>query len=412
MTHARELDLVAGKYALCGELGVGGSATVYEAEHALTGRRVALKILHRELGRHPQIQARFLAEARAAATVRHKNVVDIYDVGIDEHDVAYMVMELLSGETLAELLESRGPLPYPYACELMLQVLSALSAAHVAGIVHRDLKPTNVMVTHPEPDRPRVKVLDFGIAKGILDRSEDALADGALLGTPVYMAPEQVLGREVDARADVYAAGVLLYELLSGVRPASGASPMELLTAVVRGRHTPLAELRPDLPEALTEVVEDALAVDPDDRPQSASALGARLVPFVSWEYLPSMRSEVSAEPIPLVDVKRAPRFDSFPSEDTLHFDASAMTLSEDLLFEPKIPRAPSAPHLDAESFGLAPGTPLPVGPEVEERHASTAPPTRASEHEPSEKGRLAPWLALLGGFGVGIALAWLSGVL
>ncbi len=412
MAQPHGIPLVAGKYALVRELGVGGSATVFEAEHALVGKPVALKLLHPELRSRPQIVERFLAEARAAATVRHDNVVDIHDVGVDDDGSAYMVMELLRGETLAEILAARGPLPFPYACELMLQVLAALAAAHAQGIVHRDLKPSNVMVTHPHPDRPRVKVLDFGIAKGVLSRAHDQPPDGALLGTPVYMAPEQMLGRDVDARADIYAAGVMLYELVGGVRPAGGASPMELLRAVLQGDHTPIGELCPELPDALGDAIESALSVSADMRPPSASLLAQQLAPFVERQHQPSLAASMGAslEPIPLVDGKRrvvSLHVNSFPAEGTLHIEVPVVALPEWQLFDPQFPRAPSTPELDAESLGLPPGTPVPAGPELIERRAPTLPPKPRLRLDDA-----APWVALASGFGAGLALAWLSGVL
>ena len=249
-------SLLGGKYALLRELGSGGVACVYEAENVLVGKRVAVKVLDEKLARNVTVRARFLAEARAAAQLNHPNVVDIHDVG-DERGGLYIVMELLSGETLAQVLASRGALPVPYACELVLQVLTALDAAHARGIVHRDLKPENVLVTHPRPDQPLVKVLDFGIAQGIAGAAAEP--EGRLMGTPAYMAPEQALGRRVDHRADLYSCGAVLYELLCGEPPFRGRTPMQILGSVLKNEYRPLCSCAPHVPIKLRQLVDELL---------------------------------------------------------------------------------------------------------------------------------------------------------
>src|SRR5262245_52371086 len=173
---------------------------------------------------------RFAAEARAAATISHPNVVNILDLGQSEN-APFFVMEYCDGETLDVTIGARGAVGVEYACELVLQVLSALQAAHTLGIVHRDLKPGNIIVMHPLPDRATLKVLDFGIATRT--RSQDPSELGRVYGTPHYMAPEQIAGSQVDERADIYAVGAILYELLTGRPPFKGRNPSEVMTSVM-----------------------------------------------------------------------------------------------------------------------------------------------------------------------------------
>jgi serine/threonine protein kinase len=260
--------VLSGKYALGRVLGAGGWGTVYESENLLVGRQVAIKVLHPDIARDADRRTAFLAEARTTARVPHENVVDILDIGLDRDGATYIVMELLAGETLEQILEARGTLPVPDACELAAQILSAVSAAHRAGIIHRDLKPANVLVTYPEPDRPRVKLLDFGIAEGGSEQSWLART-----GTPLYMPPEQALGHPLDERADVYAVGAMLYELLAGVPPFPLATPEAILRASRRGQFEPLEACAPDVPAELAATIHAALSAVPDERPPSAEAM-------------------------------------------------------------------------------------------------------------------------------------------
>jgi len=213
-------SVLDGKYALLREIGSGASGTVYEAEHVVVGKYVAIKVMNPGAFADPAYRDHFVTEARAAARIAHANVVDIHDLGLTPEGVPYLVMELLRGETLEDIIETRGALPPSYACELMLQVLAGLSAAHVQGFLHCDLKPANVMVTHPRPDRPHVKVLDFGIARRMLE-ADGSTAKGSG-GTPMFMAPEQARGESVDARSDIYSACAMLYAMLAGGDPFAG----------------------------------------------------------------------------------------------------------------------------------------------------------------------------------------------
>ena len=334
--------LLADKYRLLRALGEGGAGAVWEAENVLVGRRVAIKLLHPSLAEDPALRARFLAEAKAAARIAHPNVVDVFDLGRSEDGKPYMVMELVRGETLQSILDSRGAMAPGYACELMLQVLAALDAAHAQGIVHRDLKPANIIVAHPRPDRPVVKVLDFGIAMGLFAEGTAPDETGLIFGTPGYVAPEQATGGPVDARADLYAAGAILWELLAGVPVFRGDSATEVLAKVLAEPAPLLRDAAPHVPRALEEVVMSTLAKDPEERPGSARELMAFIGAWVGAAHRPSVLAGpmTEAPPIPLMQEK-SPR--SSPS--------GRFSVTE-----------PSVPSVPLSSRGLADAGP-PSGP-------------------------------------------------
>src|SRR3954466_2460031 len=212
--------LLDGRYAIEARLARGGMASVYLATDVRLERRVAVKVMHSALAEDPEFVARFNREARAAARLSHPDVVSVYDQGEDDGHV-FLVMEYVAGATLRDVLRDRGRLPAAEAVAVMDHVLAALGAAHAAGLVHRDVKPENVLVTADG----RVKVADFGLARAIAGTTITG-DDSMLLGTAAYLAPEQVRDGAADARSDVYAAGVLLFELLTGAPPFSGESPI------------------------------------------------------------------------------------------------------------------------------------------------------------------------------------------
>lgn len=433
MPEPQGAPLLGGKYRLLRELGAGAAATVFEAEHALVGKRVAVKVLDPVLARHPVLRARFLAEARAAATLSHPHVVDIHDIGMEGTGACFMVMELLEGETLEAMLSARGAIPVPYACELGLQVLSALEAAHLRGIVHRDLKTANVIVTHPRPDRPLVKVLDFGIAKGVIDAALDTVAEGTLLGSPRTMAPEQALGRDVDERADLYAFGAVMFEMLCGAPAFPGNSAVQVIGNVIAGRRARLRDLAPRVPAELAELIERCLAVCPDDRPESASEVARALMTFVSRQYVTSLPAGgVSLEPIPLkrkpptrsgtmpiTIVQPAVRLDDFAGLDLTESSVppSSASVSTSLLEHPRIPKAPTPVRISAEALGLPPCSPLPVPEELAARRAPTVTP---QSEAPAPAARATPRRLALSdvlpaaaaGLAMGLAVAWAAGIL
>ncbi len=259
-------------------------------EDLLLDRPVAVKLLRRDLAEQPAMRRRFADEARAAARLSHPNVVAIHDTG--EHGgVPYIVMEYLPGRSLADELAD-GPLEQGRACELAMQVLAALDAAHREGVVHRDVKPSNVLLT---PDGI-AKVADFGIAK--VAESDDATTTGTLFGTPGYLAPERVAGEPATPRSDIYAVGVVLYEALTGTKPFVGDTPLAVMNAIHLGEPQRLSVLRPDLDPSIVAAVECAMNKDVEARFRSAAAMiqalpgGAGV--SVGTELEPTMRIEAT----------------------------------------------------------------------------------------------------------------------
>jgi serine/threonine-protein kinase len=273
-------QVISGKYRLLRHIGDGGMGVVYEAHHEVLGANVAIKVLHDELARKPELVDRFLREARVLAQIKSPHVVRVLDIAMPEGDrSAYIVMELLAGEPLSALLAREPRLPLPVAVDYALQVLEALGAAHALGVVHRDLKPENVFITR-EGDRPLLKLIDFGIAKAGIHAggSANLTVSGALMGTPEYMAPEQAHSADkADARSDVYAVGVMLYEMLAGARPVDGDDPRLVALKVERGDVHPLIHRAPDIPRELAGLVHRAMAPRPELRFASAAEMRTAL---------------------------------------------------------------------------------------------------------------------------------------
>jgi eukaryotic-like serine/threonine-protein kinase len=264
-----------GRYLVEQVIGGGGMAVVYRARDEELDRPVAIKVLADNLAADEAFRKRFLREARLAAQLSHRNVVQIYDSG-EADGRPYIVMEYVEGETLADLLARRGRLPAWEAVELALQVCAGLDHAHRAGLVHRDIKPRNLLL---RPDGT-VKIVDFGIARSA--GGTRLTETGSVLGTAAYLAPEQAAGDQVTPAADVYALGVVLYELLAGRTPHTAESLTEFLA---RGHEQPipaLRELAPEAPEALEDVVMRCLARIPAYRPASAGDLAAELQAVVA----------------------------------------------------------------------------------------------------------------------------------
>jgi serine/threonine protein kinase/tetratricopeptide (TPR) repeat protein len=273
-------------YTITGLLGSGGMGEVYRARDTKLERDVALKVLPAEMAMDAVRLSRFVREAKLVAGLNHPNIVTMHSVD-EADDVHFLTMELVEGETLAGLHSPDG-LPLDRIIELAAPIADALAAAHAQGIVHRDLKPGNVMITR---DGGRVKVLDFGLAKLNQTIDEDGSAHldtltvtkaGVLLGTPCYMSPEQARGAEVDARSDIFALGVMLYEMATGEQPFKGSSTIELLSSVLRDQPRPVSQLRPGLPVQLGHMIDRCLAKNPADRYDSARQLHADLVALKS----------------------------------------------------------------------------------------------------------------------------------
>jgi serine/threonine-protein kinase len=286
------------RYRLVDRLARGGMATVWVAEDTLLARKVAVKTLHPELSVDESVRARFRNEAISAAGLAHPGIVTTYDTGEDD-GVAYIVMELVDGPNLRTLLDERGPLPVPEALRIARSVAAALEEAHRNGIVHRDIKPANVLVPAEGP----VKVTDFGIAKA--SGSGDLTSAGTIIGTARYLAPEQVRGESADGRADVYAVGLLLHEMLSGSLPFHGDTEMGAALARLSVAPDPLPE---SVPTGVRAVVARSLTVDPGARWPSAHALAAALDAALRGEQVPGAdRTAARAAPPLPPPVETAP---------------------------------------------------------------------------------------------------------
>ncbi|MBI2892268.1 MAG: serine/threonine protein kinase [Deltaproteobacteria bacterium] len=274
-------DVLDGKYRLVRLLGAGGMGSVYEAEHLLIGKRLAVKFLHAEFAESSEAVRRFQQEARAAAAAGHRGIVDIHDLGCAPDGAPYLVMELLDGESLGELLARERPISVSLAAAVAIGALSALAAAHRKGIVHRDIKPDNIFLERTLDDRPLVKLLDFGVSKMSSMGVTAMTRAGVALGTPHYMAPEQARGSsDLDARVDIYAMGVILYEALTGVVPFDAPNYNALMVRVITDEPQRPREKRADLPETLEALILRAIAKKPEDRFRRAEDMIEALLPF------------------------------------------------------------------------------------------------------------------------------------
>ncbi|HET9421661.1 MAG TPA: Stk1 family PASTA domain-containing Ser/Thr kinase [Nocardioides sp.] len=257
-----------GRYRVGPRIARGGMASVYEGTDLRLDRTVAVKIMHAGLGDDDAFAARFVREARAAARLSHPNVVGVYDQGEDDGTV-FLVMELISGHTLRDTISKESPMPATKALALMEPVLSALGSAHRAGLIHRDIKPENVLIA----DDGRVKVADFGLAKAVSTDTQHTATKGVLIGTVSYLAPELVVEGHADARADVYAAGVVMFELLTGTKPHEGETPIQVAYKHVHNDVPPPSSLVPELPSYVDALVARATSREPGLRPADASVL-------------------------------------------------------------------------------------------------------------------------------------------
>ncbi len=278
-------ELLSGRYRIQAPLGEGAMGQVYQAEHVLMKKRVAIKVLRRELTENDEMVARFQREAQAAASLDSPHVCQATDFGQTDNGAFFLVMEYLEGETLESTVNTFGRLETPRALHIARQIASALQQAHSQGIVHRDLKPENIMLIERQGDPNSVKIMDFGIAHMVASAEENddgparLTRKGMVYGTPHYMAPEQVAGDTVDARTDIYALGVVLFEMLTGTPPFEGET-----IAVIMGKHVThpapsLASRCPevDFPLELEALITTLLAKDSGDRPQSGAAVIASI---------------------------------------------------------------------------------------------------------------------------------------
>lgn len=279
----RKLDprvgtLVGQRYRIQLQLGEGGIGTVYRAEDEVEQKRVAIKLLKPDLASDPTVLARFDREAKAMQALAHENIVHALAFGRTNEGEVVLVMELVDGETLRTTLNRLKPFPVQGALQIAQQIGAALVRAHSIGVVHRDLKPENVMVTWPD-GKPHIKVLDFGMAKilgGTFGSPEVLTKRGAVFGTPEYMPPEQAMGQPVEAGADQYALGVMLFEMLAGKRPFSAETPLDMLQLQIHQPAPAVTSVMPSVPEAVSQVVLRMMAKKPAERfPDVISAMNA-----------------------------------------------------------------------------------------------------------------------------------------
>jgi len=304
--------VVAGRYRVEALIGSGSTGHVFRATRVDSGAVVAIKLLHAHLGADQHATLRFRREAKVAAAVHHPNLVQGIEFGQDQDGTWFFAMELLVGRTLADLMRDDHPLPFARIHHLFRQTLQALEAAHTRGLVHRDLKPGNVIVMNGEPEV--AKVCDFGISKltGPAEGGDDTLraqatTDGAICGTPAYMSPEQARGLPVDARTDIYAASVMLFEMVTGRLPFSRGTKMDVLAAHLTETPPSMATLREGLPPGLDEVVRRGLAKTREARYETAAQLRDALAAVFAGRWSPQPET-VMIPPPSVPPVKPAAR--------------------------------------------------------------------------------------------------------
>jgi serine/threonine protein kinase len=296
--------LIDDKYRVDGIIGRGGVGVVVAATHLAIAKRVAIKMIRDDVPMQRELLDRFHREARAASMIKSEHVARVLDVGRLPTGRPYIVMEYLEGEDLERVL-ARGAIPFPSAVDLTLQACEALAEAHRSGIIHRDLKPANLFVTRRADGAPILKVLDFGISKIqplTAARSGRAMETTSIMGSPGYMAPEQMKStRDVDARADVWSLGTVLYEMLAGTPAFAGSNMLEILDAIAVCDPVPPSRSQPSVPPNLDLVVARCLTREPEDRYASVAALAVALQPFASpaGAGLAERAVRISEEPIP-----------------------------------------------------------------------------------------------------------------
>lgn len=266
-----------GNYRIIKLLSQGGMGMVFQAEDMNLGRKVALKVIRPEQAATPLARQRFLQEARAVAAIEHDHIVTIYQVDEDQN-VPYLAMQLLQGESLAERLLREGPLPIPEILRIARQTAEGLAAAHRHGLIHRDIKPGNIFLERiPAKKEPRVKILDFGLARQVTSAQSGLTQAGLVIGTPGYMAPEQARNQSLDRRCDLFSLGCVIYQMATGEQPFKGDDPIALLVALTVDPVPPLIKVRPEVSVPLSDFVDRLLSKSPDDRPRTAEIVADAL---------------------------------------------------------------------------------------------------------------------------------------
>ena len=298
-------NLIDGRYQLMRQMDAGGMATIYEAIDTRLDRRVAVKIMHAHLAQDEQFVERFIREAKAAAALSHPNIVAVQDQGWNQSGIpaVFIVMELVDGHTLREYLNERGSIPIADGIKFLLPVLSALGAAHKLGIVHRDVKPENILVSK----EGRIKITDFGLAKGALIGSTMTAESSVILGSVSYLSPEQVSRGIADARSDVYSAAITAFEIFTGKKPFEGDEPIQIAFMHVNSRVPRMSTLIPDVPQALDDLIYAATSVDPDERPRDCQVFHSQLL-AISHALNPSAPQMSLELDIPIAPMREKPK--------------------------------------------------------------------------------------------------------
>ncbi|MBL4633324.1 MAG: protein kinase [Kofleriaceae bacterium] len=339
----------AKRYRILETLGTGGMGEVFHGQHIELGRDVAIKRLKEEVALDKSVVKRFINEARAVNLIRHENIVEVTDFFTDEKGRVHMVMELLEGRSLGALIHSMAPLPYERVAHIGAQIAEAVYAAHESGVIHRDLKPENVFLIRRKSTHDYVKLLDFGIARlhpscGGLEATES----GIVMGTPIYMPPEQAKGAEVTAAADIYSLGIILYEMLSGAGPFPRTSAVEMMMAHIADEPKPLEV--PGLPDEFRELVASCLAKDPGDRPATMQVVVDVLEPLA----VATKESEPMGAALHSGDIAGAATWDhSEPGAISVDKPASA-SFSQIPVSAPKCKRTRNITILTGIVLGLA----------------------------------------------------------
>jgi serine/threonine-protein kinase len=356
---------LGGRYLVTRRIAEGGMGVVYEAEHAELHRRVAVKVLHAYLAKDTEIEARFRREALAISAIAHPNVVEVYDSGALPDGRHYLVLELLHGRDLACVLRDDGPMTVGRVTRLLAQIAAGLAVAHDKGIIHRDLKPENVFLTDETVGRERIKVVDFGVARFAAAPGVDAKTrTGTTVGTPYYMAPEQAQGRkEIDARADVYALGVMGFRMLTGHHPFDDDSYPMLVVKICTEPPPPISTWRKDVPPELTQLLERMMAKSPSSRPSSMREVEGALARFAAMDGPASLTdAPPPSRELPVVLDSPVPRSGATEVEGGLERTQRATALEEARMRTPA--ERLQAARLDDEELDA-------------ESHAVVSPPRR-----------------------------------
>jgi serine/threonine-protein kinase len=298
-------NLIDGRYQLLRQMDAGGMATIYEAIDTRLDRRVAVKIMHAHLAQDEQFVERFIREAKAAAALSHPNIVAVQDQGWNQSGIpaVFIVMELVDGHTLREYLNERGAIAFRDGIKFLLPVLSALGAAHKLGIVHRDVKPENILVSK----EGRIKITDFGLAKGAMIGGTMTAESSVILGSVSYLSPEQVSRGIADSRSDVYSAAITAFEMFTGQKPFEGEEPIQIAFMHVNSRVPRMSSLVPEIPKALDDLIFAATSVDPDERPRDCQIFHSQLL-AISHALNPAAPQMSLELDIPIAPMREKPK--------------------------------------------------------------------------------------------------------